>query len=271
MKDTQPILIISTGRTGTIFLARLFASLYPELAESYHERGNSRPIQILTNLHLAHLLPLGGLKGAWRVLKGWEIEQCKKAFHIDANCFLYGLAALAPDLYPGLKVVHIVRDPRTYVTSHLNFAEQKGTSYLANHWVPFWQPSPVLSGGGRGVGMTRFEKYCWIWDFKNGVMQGLEGSDTPYLRVRFEDLFNSGDPEKVFGEMTDFVGLPRAAGIRDKFREPANTSAKTDFPEWPAWTAEQARQLDTLCGRRMARYGYGGEPDWALKLHRMEV
>ncbi len=268
MKDTQPILIISTGRTGTIFFSRLFADLYPASA-SYHERGASRPIQILTNLHFAHLFPKSGLKFAWKVLKGSEIETCKKLFHIDANNFLYGLAALAPELYPNLKVIHIVRDARTYVTSQLNFSLQKRTSFVGNYLVPFWQPSPFMTGEvapSKIFNLTRFEKYCWIWDFKNRVMERLENTSTPYLRVRFEDIFNSNDPEYPFGRITDFIGLPPAKNIRDRFRQPANTSAKTDFPEWPKWTAAQAAQLMSFCGERMKKYDYGGETDWLEKI-----
>jgi hypothetical protein len=268
MKGTQPVLIISTGRTGTIFFSRLFADLYPATA-SYHERGASRPIQILTNLHFSHLFPKSGLQAAWKLLKGSEIETCEKPFHIDANCFLYGLAPLAPELYPKLKVIHIVRDPRAYVTSHLNFSRQKGTSFIANYFVPFWQPNPFLVGElplTRAVGFTRFEKYCWIWNFKNGVMEKLENTSTPYMRVRFEDLFKTPNPEELFGKITDFIGLPRLSGIRDRFREPANTSAKTVFPDWPEWTPRQCAQLDGFCGERMRRYGYGGEEIWIEKL-----
>jgi hypothetical protein len=269
MNDTQPILIISTGRTGTIFFSRLFADLYPTLAASYHERGNSRPMQILTNLHFSHLFPKRGLKAAWKLFKGGEIKACDKQFHIDANCFLYGLAPLAPELYPNLKVLHIVRDPRTYVTSHLNFSRQKGTSFIANYFVPFWQPNPFLIGDltlGKALGFTRFKKYCWIWNFKNRVMESLENSSTPYLRVRFEDLFNTSDPEEIFGRITDFLHLPRVTGIRGRFREPANTSAKTDFPEWKDWTPQQAAQLDLFCGERMNKYGYKSEPEWQAKV-----
>lgn len=272
MKDTQPILIISTGRTGTIFFSRLFADLYPTLAASYHERGSSRLIQILTNLHFSHLFPKSGLKLAWKFLKGKEIETCEKKFHMDANNFLYGLTSLAPELYPNLKVIHIVRDPRTYVTSQLNFSLQKRTSFIANYFVPFWQPNPFLVGElplSRAFGFTRFEKYCWIWNFKNRVMEGLENSSTPYMRIRFEDLFNTGNPEEVFGKITDFLGLPHVTGIREKFREPANTSAKTDFPEWREWTPKQAAQLKSFCGERMKKYGYGGEKDWEGKLRVM--
>ncbi|NOH02935.1 MAG: hypothetical protein HND47_13725 [Chloroflexi bacterium] len=267
MKDTQPILIISTGRTGTIFLSRLFADLY-SIVSSHHERGNSRPIQILTNLHFSHLFPISGLKAAWKILKGNETESCEKPFHIDANNFLYGIASLTPELYPNLKVLHIVRDPRDYVTSQLNFSRQKGTSFIGNYLVPFWQPNPFIIGElplSQIFGFTRFQKYCWVWDFKNRVMAKLNGSGTPYMRVRFEDLFE-GSPEETFAAMTDFIGLPRAANVRERFREPANTSKPTFFPEWRDWTPNQAAQLHALCGRQMGFYGYGSEAEWQDKL-----
>ena len=267
MKDTQPILIVSTGRTGTIFLSRLFADLYPDTA-SYHERGNSRPIQILTNMHFSHLLPKSMVKAGWKFFKGNEIETCEKPHHIDANNFLYGLASITPELYPNLKVLHIVRDPRDYVTSQLNFSRQKRTSFIGNYLVPFWQPNPFLVGElplSRAFGFSRFEKYCWVWDFKNRVMSWLESSATPYLRVRFEDLFNR-EPEIAFKQITDFFGLPPAENVREKFREPANASKPTFFPEWRDWSPKQARQLQSLCGRQMTSFGYGNEPEWLEKL-----
>ena len=268
MKDTLPILIVSTGRTGTIFLSRLFADLYPDSA-SYHERGPSRAIQILTNLHFSHLFPKAGLKFAWKILKGNEIPSCEKKFHIDANNFLYGLSSLAPELYPKLRVLHIVRDPRTYVTSQLNFSRQKRTSFVGNYLVPFWQPNPFLVGElplHKAFGFTRFEKYCWVWDFKNRIMQKLENSSTPYKRIRFEDLFETYNPEELFQEITDFLGLPRSENIRGKFLEPANTSKPTFFPEWHNWTPQQAAQLQSLCGEQMNAYGYGQESEWLEKL-----
>lgn len=268
MKDTQPILVISTGRTGTIFLSRLFADLYPDTA-SYHERGASRVIQILTHLHFSHLLPKSGLKFAWNILKGDEIETCKKQFHIDSNNFLYGLASLAPELYPNLKVLHIVRDPRAYVTSQLNFSLQKSASFIGNYLIPFWQPNPFLVGElplRRAFGFTRFEKYCWIWNFKNRTMEKLENSKTPYMRIRFEDLFNGINLEEYFWKITDFLGLPRAQNIRKKFLIPANTSKTTLFPEWREWTPQQAAKLQSLCSEQMGKYFYGDETEWLDKI-----
>jgi hypothetical protein len=104
-----------------------------------------------------------------------------------------------------------------------------------------------------------------VWDFKNRVMSGLEGSAIPYLCVRFEDLFGE-KVETVFKKITDFFGLPPAEKISERFREPANTSKPTFFHEWQDWTPQQANQLHALCGKQMGKHGYGNEPEWQQKI-----
>lgn len=269
MRGAKPITIVSTGRTGTEFFSKLFADVYSGQVDAYHERGASRPIQILTNMYFGHFLPLSMLRLGWTVFKGWEVPSCKKEFHIDSNCFLYGLVTLAPDLYSGLKVIHIVRDPREYVTSHLNYALQKRTSFVANYLVPFWQPNPFLVGEipwRRLINLSRFERYSWIWDFKNRVMESIETSSVPYLRLRFEDIFRSGDPVPTFQSMVNFIGLPLRVDALGRFRQPENRSAVIDFPAWREWSPMQCRLLNDLCGSHMRRYGYGYEPEWLKKL-----
>ena len=264
---TIPIHILSTGRTGTVFFSRLFGNLYPEV-DAYHERGISRPVQILTNLYFDGLIPRQGPILAWKIFKGREVARCKKPYHLDANSFLYGISSVAPDLIPGLKVVHIVRDPRTYVTSHLNYARYKKSSFIANYLVPFWQPSPLLSGKipmKKCLSLSRLEKYAWIWDFKNKVIESIENTEIPYLRIRFEDIFNTINPEENFSRMTDFIGLPRQSNVREFFNRPENQAPKDHIHEWTEWEPTQCLQLQEICGNLMTKYGYGDETAWQQK------
>ena len=265
---TQPVIIISTGRTGTSFFSHIIGKLYPE-ATAYHQRGFSRPIQIFTNMYFEGLIPKKVLIFTWNSFKAKEITTCEKAFHVDANCFLYGIVSLAPELFSGFKVIHIIRDPRTYVTSHLNYAKFWPTSFVANYFVPFWQPNPFLTRRipwKKFFSFSRFERYAWIWSFKNEVMESLEQIDIPYLRVRFEDIFNSDTPVDAFYQITDFIGLPRKHDIHGYFSQPVNQAPKNNFPEWPEWTPRLCGQLHSLCGKRMTKYNYGTEAAWQEKL-----
>lgn len=268
MKDTTPLIVLSTGRTGTIFFARLLADLYPQVA-SHHEFGWSRPVQILSNMYFAGMISKPMLAGGWRLFKGRDQASCDKPYLADNNSFLYGLVSSAPELYPGLRVLHIVRDPRTYVTSHLNFSKFRPTSFIANYFVPMWQPSPFLTGEipwRKYFRFTRFQRFCWIWDFKNRMIRRLEGSAVPYMRIRFEDIFYSEDPEALFAQIADFFGLPRVSGIGQRFRQPVNAAPKDSFPEWPEWTPRQCTELVELCGKQMQEFGYAKEPTWQEKL-----
>jgi hypothetical protein len=268
--NVKPILIVSTGRTGTIFFANLLRELCPQ-AESYHERGFSRPLNILTNCQLAGLIPKSMLTSAWKLLKDSDLRKAKKEFYFETNNFLYGIVVIAPELYPGLRVVHIIRDPRTYVRSHLNWSSYRLKSYIANHLTPFWQPNPFLMKQmtfKAWTKLTQFERFCWIWDFKNRLIGSLEKSTTPYLRVYFEDFFGGPDPELHMNRILLFAGLPEVKNIRNRFTNPINETKNRTFPSWIDWETSLCARLYMQCGELMHDYGYGQEPEWIEKVER---
>lgn len=268
-QTVQPIIFVSTGRTGTKFFAQILAELFPQ-AEAYHDTPYSTLINILTNMHLAGWLPKSAVVAVWQRLKGQELRDCSQPFFIDSNNHLYGLVMMAPELYPDLKVVHIVRDPRTYVRSHLNWSRHRPKSYVANYVVPFWQPHPWLMGQmswRRWLSLSPFEQFCWVWDFKNRYNATLAGTSIPYLRVRFEDFFGGPEPETHFNQLLQFMGLPQVDGLHERFQEPVNVTATRSFPKWPAWTPAQCALLDSFCQPQMGHYGYGLEPAWQEMVH----
>jgi hypothetical protein len=97
-------------------------------------------------------------------------------------------------------------------------------------------------------------------------MESIETSSVPYLRLRFEDIFRSGDPMPTFQSIVNFIGLPLRVDALGRFRQPENRSAVIDFPAWREWSPMQCRLLNDLCGSHMRRYGYGYEPEWLEKL-----
>ena len=265
---SKAVLILSTCRTGTVFFARALGDLYPEVA-AYHERGSSRLLQILTNACLGGLLPRALLVNAWRAFMEPELRRCEHEFHVDANCFLYGAATLAPDVLPNVRVIHLIRDARTYLSSHWNHVFARPSSFAANYFVPLWQPSPFLTGEiswAKLPGFSRFQRYAWLWDFKNRTIEAVQQAGRAYLQLRFEDLFVSATPEEAFAQMTDFIGLPRRMDIRERFARALNQASRARFPEWIEWAPAQCRQMHELCGARMRRYGYGTEALWQEKL-----
>jgi len=262
----KPILVVSTGRTGTGFLAHFIAEHFPQCC-AHHIAPRSEWANVLSNAHLAGLLPRRAFVSASRQLLKPTLERCRAPFYVDCNNHLFALAPLAPELYSELRVVHVVRDPRTYVRSHMNWARHRRKSFIANHLLPFWQPNGYLVGeisARRWYRMSRFERFCWIWDYKNRLIARLGSSHVPYLRVRFEDLFESPRRSAEAIRVLAFIGLPELENevLEAAFGEVRNQTHLRSLREWRKWAPARCAQLDAWCGDRMVEYGYGGEAEW---------
>jgi len=259
----DPVLIVSTGRTGTRFLAQFLGSHYP-CVEAHHTTDWSRLMNVLGNMQLTGLIGEGAVLAAWRTLKGQRFAMTEKSHFVDSNNHLFAFAAIARRVYPGVRIIHVVRDPRTYVRSHLNWSKQRLSSYVANYLIPFWQPNGWLLrevGFKEWVTMSKFEKFCWIWDFKNRLMAAIEATTVPYLRVRFEDVTGLSGEGDQLDMLLRFVGLDPDNRPRGETR-PVNETTERKFPGWEKWSSADCLALERHCGEQMRRYGYGCESRW---------
>ena len=56
--------------------------------------------------------------------------------------------------------------------------------------------------------MSKFEHFCWIWQFKNNqIIDRFEGYDY-YYRVKMEDLTDKKDGVKNLKKLFKFLDLP---------------------------------------------------------------
>lgn len=252
-----------------MFFAHLLQELVPQ-ADVYHEAGErSRLINILTHVYLSGFLPIQAPLWAWQRAVAPRLQACSKKTYIDSNNQIYALVTLIPEIYPGLRVIHLVRDPRDYVRSHINWSRHRLKSFIANYLIPFWQPNGWLLNEmsvSKWLRLTQLERYSWIWDYKNRMIGQMEDSETPYLRIKFEDFFGNAYPLPYFNELLEFLDLNRVSGIEAFFQDPVNPTKGKSFPVWDAWSQEQCQQLNNFCGVTMAKYGYGKEEEWREKL-----
>lgn len=249
-------------------MANLFRSSYADQVESHHVTRHSALINVLTNMNLCHLMPRSGVTLAWRVLKSTELDNSSRPIFLDSNNLLYAFPLIAPTLYPDLHVIHIVRDPRDYVRSHMNWARHRPKSWIADRLIPFWQPNGALCGGiplGRWMRMSRLERFSWIWSFKNRLLEQIAGTGIPYLRIRFEDIFCTRRPEPTFRQILDFIGIEGETPTVTVFTEKRNAGTEGAL-RWQGWPSADCRKLATLCEPLMSRYGYGLEEEWKNRL-----
>jgi len=266
-RTVSPVLIVSTGRTGTRFLAEHLQVNYPQ-AEAHHITERSTLLNVLSNVQLSGLMSENQLLGLWKLLKGSRFARTQKSVFVDSNNHLFAFARLASRIYPNVRIVHVVRDPRSYVRSHLNWATQRFKSRIANTFVPFWQPNGWLIGEVSAIdwiAMSKFEKFCWVWHYKNRLLAGMQVSATPYLQVRFEDFTSANDHQHHLNRILEFIGL-EPTGLNTATTKPINETKSGGFPQWPLWTAAQCQHLERWCGEQMREYGYGAEPEWLERL-----
>ena len=267
LSPVNPILVVSTGRTGTRFIASLLNQFCPGV-EAHHTTPWSTLINVLGNMHLARLLSEQALLRVWRNLKGRDFAVSEQSLFVDSNNHLYVFAAYAHQLYAHAKIVHVIRDPRTYVRSHLNWARERPKSFVANYLLPFWQPNGYLLGEftfGQWLRLDRFERFCWIWDFKNRYLARLRDADLPYLLIRFEDLTENSHRQQTMDTLGEFIGVSLAdISEPDSLPSlPRNNTSSRAFPDWRHWSEKQCKQLHQICGQQMSLYGYGLETEWS--------
>ena len=163
LMDEERIYILSTGRVGTTFLHNFFNKFYPEFTIT-HQTKWSRIINIIGHVPLKNEIKNNFIKFSFRTLKNQEIPVTT----LDP-LLSFSIAHLLENENPGnIKIVHLVRHPVKFATSFMNWKSSSVRKLVLHYLVPFWQPVPVFHGVSfiNWLKMSKFEKFCWIWNTK---------------------------------------------------------------------------------------------------------
>jgi hypothetical protein len=253
MSTPAPVLILSTGRSGSTLVSRLLSGGGAAVS---HQAPGSRAVNIAGNLAAAGWLDPE--RAASFAGSAWGLDLTEASS--DPLRSMLAAVRIRSGSGPPVRVVHVVRDPRDFVRSFMSWKRQSLKRSILHHLVPAWQPNPWMAGECgplRWAAMSKFEHFCWVWAYKNAYFGSLvERCD--YRRFRMEDLSTNRDG--ALKELFRFAGQepPAGAGARPERVNPS----RERFPAWREWTARRARQLAAHCGSLMAQYGYGGEPEW---------
>jgi hypothetical protein len=248
--------ILSTGRTGTKTLAEGLAGgdiLSP------HQPPLSRLLTIASNYYLHGWLPERVLKWLVNRIRVPQIFQSNCRYYIQVFSLDYLPAKIISQQYSNVYIVHIVRDPRAFVTSYLNWMHTRFKSLVANKLVLGWHPSGYFTGEISWQAwrrMDEFQRVCWQWAYKNRKLEQLFEGTPHYMRVRFEDLFLGKGRQAVLESVTSFMGIPYQDRYEVVYQREKNRSRKAYFPPWQEWEPKRKKQLLDICGEPMARYGY---------------
>lgn len=294
-REKHIVVIVSGGRTGTRFLGERLSTMI-EGAYSVHEpdlldfSGRFWPsvrrfglyhmtlgrvlgrtgIRNLSQRLLAGKLDLPGLVAALQKQRAPYFNSLEADLIIEANYQWYGVLPAVSEAFPRNKVLVILRDPRTWVRSWLNF----GGHYGPGDWLKWFggrRINPEMIGDrefaqdwGR---MTPFQKLCWDWKTIYGILAEFAEKDEQTMVVRYEDLFLGEESTRHLEKMLGFVTSFDDRNFKFTFdgnslSERIHASFDGRKGEWEGWDAADASYLEKLCGPLMRKFDYGSEVEW---------
>ena len=261
--------ILGAHRTATKTLSVFFTTHYPRAA-CVHQYPMLRLVNIVSNMFLAGFLPELLLKA---VVYAANISHIKRhsqsTAYIVPNGFNFLAAKYVKRLCDDVGIIHILRDPRDWVVSYLNFIAHRWQSRIAHTAIPFWRLPGYAAGRCTKPAWKKlsvFEKFCWHWTLINDFIAATYSNDSGnYLAIKLESLSDTASRIDTLNKMLAFAGLAYVAGSESVFDKRYNTSRAGAMAPWQQWSGEQAVMLDSICGPLMKRYGYGGEKEWTAK------
>lgn len=171
----------------------------------------------------------------------------------------YGILPVLPQVFPSYKVVGIIRDPRAWVASVMNFGTLYGSRHLATKFG-FRRLDPQMIADREfeeiWPSMSAFEKLCWKSKTVYGLICEFVDKDSNSRLYRYEDLFLDPRSGEQVRDMIDFVvdfpGRRYCYNFDSSIlKNPVHAAGRASFPDWPEWDSTHARQLNEICGPLM--------------------
>lgn len=250
--------LLSTGRTGTSATARYLNEAFEGVC-ALHEPRPSRSLRLASNAFLAGL-----------TTEEWMIERLVKSrqrlcasvtepVYVESNPYMNGFLSVLDQVFDRPHVVHIIRDPRTFVPSALNFGGLRGFKWLFTTLVPNWMIKPEKinpTTGLRWRRMTSIQRFAWFWRTVNvHLEQGKSLFPGRYRRVFFEDLVEPGG--SGIRELAQWIGLEERSGrLEHLIARKVNPSRRRSVPPWEEWLEPDQAAVLEFCRPLMQKYGY---------------
>ena len=178
--------VLSAGRTGTVFLSRILDSKLGGL-RCVHEPRPSRLTLMMGNLRNRTGIGTRLIHEVFRRALAKRLAHLSPGDrYVEINPMLCPITDVLVALDAPLRVVHLVRDPRTWVRSIRSF-KASGLRRHVIDYVPIATPfPPSRPRGWRHLDAS--QKALWRWRFCNEQILKLRSSSDAYACVRYEDL-----------------------------------------------------------------------------------
>lgn len=272
---TQPVFIVSSGRSGTAMLHKVL-SLAPGV-EAHHEYM----VHIVQPLGVRRYLGLCGEAESRAVLTRVHtaaVQYSEAAVWADSSNKLSWLIPDLAALLPHARFVHLVRDGRKVAGSYLRKLsaecyDNRSAAILRAYYdnplaspppppeKKYWWPCPRRGDAlaPRFRHFDQFQRIAWHWAEINRVIMRelakLPRSQTHF--VRLEELQNdAGEVRRMF----DFLAL----AYRDEYARAFSRPHNVNRPEDERLSPLQTIQFSAVASEMMERLGYAGREEYVV-------
>jgi hypothetical protein len=235
-------LILGTGRIGTTWLAGLLDAVPG--ARVMHE-----PVPVEQVAHAEALMHPDRAEPYLRNFRLREmalrVAATDPTIYGEVNSALRRHAEAFRRLAPAIRILHMVRDARSYVPSVMARSRFTQADLIHGEDRP---PTAEIAPQWRT--MDRFSKVCWMWTQENA-----------YLRRHSDGLLRFEDVTADYGLFTAQVLKPLGIEIdrslwEEHVRRPLNVTRGPRYAPFAEWPRAQVETFWQLCGEEMARYHY---------------
>lgn len=250
-------IVVSCGRTGTQFIAEYFAKNYRHVA-ALHEPPPSYELRRATHAYMAGRRSEEEMARLLRRKRRKLMQSIAAGTYIESNGYLHGFIPVLDRVWHDPHVIHIVRDPRTFIPSAM--AHQNPFKRLVSRVIPDWLPdapallniAPPSSGEGW---------YAAFWRAVNESIERKSAERERYHVLQFEEMFDA--THAGLRRLCEILSLEyREAGAIVRPDQRINASRSNGSPHWREWPPALCAEVDRICGAAMHRYGYGTEEEW---------
>lgn len=254
------LLVVSTGRTGTVSIAENFRAHYPFI-KSVHEPFGSRLLRIFGNLYVSGNIDYRTASSVIRFSYGFRRFLNRNRLFIESNPHACCLLPVFCSMYPETIIVHVVRHPADFIQSYINHGAFNGLKGYLGHRIPYWflRPEHVHDPEWPSWDdMSPAEASAWRWSILNYIVErDCERCAGNYLRVRHEDLFCNNPKEWI--RISTACGLDPSKWQSDTELVSANASRLSVVSVTDEWNDKLKQILEMHCLEQMQRYGYSLE------------
>lgn len=254
-----PIFILSTGRSGSKFVAELL-NLSPNISAFHEPRPSLQYFSNFAYHHQREEKNLTNIVNAARMELLLEIF-IKNKIYVESNQCLSFFAPVLAKLFKKSKFIHLIRHPGDFIRSAIRKGWHKNDS--------IWESGRVkMTDKKLWHRLDHIEKLAWVWNSTNKYIENFKQKieKKRIIDIRIEDLSRSNEKihllwkftkaQKInFQRVNELINL-KINKLKIRNDEPANIRKISEYPLYRDWNPEMKKTMKKTVKNLASLYQY---------------